>query len=64
MEDSRSHSTPAVGVEDLLLPLQTAIRHFQSRLVEGLRLVQSVAVRSPHLVGVQILFGPPSVTVP
>lgn len=32
--------------------------------MEGLRLVQCVAIRSPELVSVQILLGLPGVTVP
>lgn len=59
-----SDGTPTTDVEDLLLPLETAIGHFESGLMEGLRLVQCVAIRSPELVSVQILLGLPGVTVP
>jgi len=59
------HPSSFVGdIEDLLFPLQTAVRHFECRLVERLRLVETVTVRSSVLVSVQILFSFPGVTVP
>ena len=64
MKKFYSHGTPTTDIEDLLLPLQTTIGHFELRLVEGLVLAHRVAVRRPHLVSVQILLRLPGVAVP
>ena len=52
------------NVEDLLLALQAAVGHLERWLVEGLRLVEVVAVAGTDLISVLVLLSPPGCAVP
>lgn len=51
-------------IKDLLLALETAIRHHELHLVEGLGLVEVVAVGCANLVRVLVLLCFPGRTIP
>lgn len=57
-------SSLVTGVEDLLFKVKTAVVALESRLVEGLGLVELVAVGRPHLVSPLILLSLPGRAVP
>ena len=63
-DDVRSSCSLVAHIVDLLLSLQAPVGALQLRLVEGLRLVHRLAVRSPELVSVQILLSPPGGAIP